>query len=204
MQSAQAFQRQLMVASAGLSPEQINIKLAAFAKDSLASAISDGEASGRYVRSVNGVIDAAEESVQAPGPIIYQFLYLEEATRFALEFAKARSPKSSGAYQSAWFALVNGQQWDEVSPIALDAEVIVTNDEPYARKIEVGSMTMSVPPHITEDASQAIRREYSGSVSAKVSFVDLAGAYRLRRDHSKHGRHKGDPITYPAVILGTV
>lgn len=202
MATAQTLERQLQVVSKGLSPEAINAALASYAKAALAEAIANGEASERYVRSVNGVIDAPESGVKAPGPIIYQFSYLEEAALYALEFATQRSPEKSGAYKKAWFAMINGKEWDQVSPIPVDAEVVVTNDRPYHRKIDVGAMTMMVPPHITDDTRQALLRNYRGSVTAKTAFVDLAGAYRLRRNHARKGRMKGDPITYPAVIIG--
>lgn len=204
MKTAALFERSLRVATAGLEPGQINATLAKTARAALADAISSGEASERYVRSVNGRIGAPEETVDAPGPIVYRFSYLDEAVVYALAFARERSPTRKGTYKRSWFAMVNGRPWDGQSPIPLDAEVIVTNDQPYHRKIEVGAMTMRVPPHIVEDTRQAVQRAFRGAIRAQMRFVDLAGAYRLERNHGRRGRRKGDPITYPAVILTMV
>lgn len=201
---ASIVERQIGIATAGLSPQAINALLARTAKQALAEAISSGEASPRYQRAVNGRVNVPEEQVQAPGPILYAFSYLEEITTYALEFARARSPKASGRYRNSWFAMVDGRVWNGRTDIPADAQVIVTNDRPYSRKIEVGAMKMRVPPNIVEDARQAVQQRYGGTVKASKRFIELSGAYRLRRNGGRRGRRRGDPITYPALVIDPV
>jgi hypothetical protein len=61
-------ERELVIATQGLAPAQVNARLASYAKQELAKALAEG-ASQTYDRYVNGRIGAVEESVQAPGPI---------------------------------------------------------------------------------------------------------------------------------------
>ncbi|HEY4136492.1 MAG TPA: hypothetical protein VGO34_14905 [Alphaproteobacteria bacterium] len=214
MKTAAAFERSLAVATAGLSPEQISARLAVIAKDALSAAISSGEAPNRYVRSVNGRVGAAEESVEAPGPIVYQFSYLEEAALYALKFAQLQSPVLSGAYRKSWFVMVDGKVWVEGADIPLGAEVIVTNDRPYHRKVDVGAMKgMRVPPHIIDVTMQQLRRLFGNSIKVQSRFVTLKDGYVLKGRHVRRGAalarrggarkdtRAGQQITYPALVI---
>lgn len=196
-----AFERELRVATAGLEPAAISKLLAQTARKALADAQRAGEAPAKYVRSVNGRIGAAEESVVAPGPIIYQFDWLSEIAEYALTFARERSPVRSGRYKRSWFAMVNGRHVTDFSQIPPDAELVIVNDVPYARKVEVGAMKMRVPPGIVEDTRQAVMRRFGNLITARRAFIDLSGAYILKTDGGRKGRRAGDPLTYPAVVI---
>jgi len=221
---AQAFERNLKIATASLEPAAISALLARTAREALAEAIAAGEASPNYVRSVNGRFGAAEETVVVPGPIIYRFSYLEDAVVFALAYCEARSPFKSGRYRKSWFALVNGALWRPGTPIPPNAEAIVTNDQPYHRKIEVGAMKMSVPPRIVEGARQALFEKFGrGVLKVERQFVWLHGGYVLkgrrrsvraaqnnRSSAFRGGRAflsgradtaAGEPMTYPALLI---
>lgn len=193
-------ERQLQLATSGLSPDAIRRELAAFAKREVAALIQKGEVPPRYTRFVNGREGAPEESVTLPGPIVYDFDRLSEVIAFALREAEQRSPKKSGRYRESWFVMVGGALWTG-GEIPSGAEVLVTNDQPYHRKIEVGAMRMSVPPGIVEAVYQAVRRRFGNRVRADVRFVTLAGGYRLKRNGARRGRRAGDPMTYPALLL---
>ncbi|MGE0425409.1 MAG: hypothetical protein AB7O88_24325 [Reyranellaceae bacterium] len=202
MPSAQSFERQLRIATAGLEPKAVSALLAKTARDALAEAIARGEASSVYTRVVNGRVGAPEESVIVPGPIVYRFNYLDDAVVYALAFCEARSPVLSGLYRRSWFALVDGAPWKEGTAIPADAEVVVTNDQPYHRKVEVGAMRMSVPPRIVESARRALLSRFGRDLlRVEVRFIRLQGGYILRRARRGRGRAKGTPITYPALII---
>jgi len=231
MATAGAFERQLTVATAGLEPDAIGRLLAQTARAALADAIRSGEASERYTRSVNGRVGAAEETVVAPGPIVYRFHYLEEVALYALTFCTARSPEKSGRYRASWFAMVDGAVWDGISEIPADAELIITNDQPYHRKIDVGAMRLRVAPRIVESARQAVLRQFRGSVTAERRFIALDGigtsgqtlpyilkgkgrrrraaqtrrssAYRAGREFlaSRRDTAAGSEMTYPALVV---
>lgn len=206
------FARDLQLATKGIAPEAINAELAKYAKSQLASAISSGEASPLYSRFVNGRPGAAEETVIAPGPILYVFSWWPEIIEFALEFLTERSPQRSGRFRESWFVMVGGARVDDFAALPVGATVTITNDQPYARKIEVGHMRMSVPPGVVEDGKVAVQRQYGKIVAVKKTFVDLAGGYVLRGHFSKgvgkfarrgirSDTRAGQPVTYPALVL---
>jgi len=212
-QRLQTFAEDIKFATKGIAPEAINAELAKFAKAELASYIGSGEGSPIYERFVNDVPGAPEESVSAPGPILYLFSWWPEIIEFALEFLIARSPERSGRYKQSWFVMVNGaERVTEFADIPVDATVTVTNDQPYSRKIEVGHMTMSVPPGVVEDGKQAVQHQYGAIIDVRKTMMLLAGGYVLKGHFTKGARKfsrtrlqrdtmAGQQETYPALVL---
>lgn len=201
MARPQAFERELKIATAGLEPAAISKLLAQTARKALAEAQSSGEAPHGYTRFVNGREGASEEQVTPPGPIVYLFDWLGPIAEYALAFAEARSPVLSGRFKKSWFVMVNGIPATDFSAIAPDAELIITNDQPYARKIEVGHMHMRVPPGIVQDTRQAVMRRFGNTVTTQVRFISLAGAYTLRKGARRKDRKAGRAISYPALVI---
>lgn len=201
MARPQAFERELKIAGAGLEPVALQRLLVQTAKKALAEAQASGEAPEEYVRIVNGRVGAPEESVELPGPIIYQFQYLRQVAEYALAFAKERSPVLSGEFKRSWFAMVNGRHTTNFTNIPVDAELIITNDRPWARKVEVGAMKMRVPPGVVEDTRQAVMRRFGNIVTAQKRFISLSGAYVLRREGQRRDRTSGKQLMYPALVV---
>lgn len=201
MARPQAFERELRLATADLAPAAIARHLAQFARRELAKAQSAGEAPDRYVRTVNGRRGASEESVIPPGPIVYEFNWLPEIAVYALAFARERSPVRSGRFKRSWFLMAGGREVGDPESIPEGAEVILTNDQPYSRKIEVGAMRMRVPPGIVEDTRQAVMRRFGNIVTAQKRFIPLSGAYVLRRGGQRKDRAEGKAISYPALVI---
>ncbi len=194
---ASSFERDLAVASAGLAPDAIAKALAAAARQALAEAQTAGEAPKRYRLLVNGREGLTEDAVIPPGPILYLFAPdWTEIAAYALEFARARSPVLSGRYRDSWFLMVDGVRVQEPPPDA--QEVVLTNDQPYSRKIELGAERVSVPPGIIEDTLAAVLDRFGGAVSAERQFVTLAGGYRL---HGTRRHRRGGEESYPALVL---
>lgn len=207
-----AFERDLTLAAAGLSPEEIARRLAELAQRGLAEAQASGAASSSYVLTVNGRAGVAEAAVVPPGPILYTFSWLTEVKDYGLAFLRTRSPKASGRYADSHFAMVNGSPIGPDEPVPFGAELVLSNPVPYARKIEVGHMKMSVPAHVYEDAQQAIRRKFGELVAVALSFVLLEGGYvlkgRFRRGSGRAARKsprkdtgRGQPLRYPALVI---
>lgn len=205
------FKRELKLATADLEPDAINKALAAFARRSLAHVLSAG-ASPSYDRIVNGRIGAAEESVQAPGPIVYEFSNWRLVVNAALDELKARSPRRSGRYQSSFLVIVGGRTVvTDFSKIRANAEVIILNAQPYTRKIEVGAMRMSVPEQHFEFARGALSRRFGKAFRIERKFVNVPEGihplmpYRLkgRRSRDKISRRDG-LLSYPALVLNPV
>lgn len=204
MARPQAFERELRLATAGLAPDAIAPLLAQFAREQLAEAQRNGEAPLSFERYVNGRAGVSEDAVIPPGPIVYEFSWLQEIAEYALAFAEARSPVLSGRYKASWFALVNGSRVTDFSSIPSDAELIITNDQPYARKVDVGAMKMRVPPGIIEDMRQAVMRRFGNVITAERRFINLEGGYILKGQGGKRGRRAaraGAEMTYPALVV---
>lgn len=201
MARPQSFERELKIATAGLDPANIAKLLAATARKALADAQSAGEAPSNYTRIVNGRQGVSEDQVTPPGPIVYLFDWFGPIAEYALAFAEARSPVLSGRFKKSWFVMVNGAVTTDFAAIPPDAELIVTNDQPYSRKIETGHMHMSVPPGIVQDTRQAVMRRFGNIIRAEVRFISLAGAYTLRRSARRKDRKAGRALTYPALVV---
>lgn len=210
-----------------LSPAAISAHLASEARRLRDEAIKAGQASPAYRTFVDGTEGRSEDSAQRT--ITYRFSSLLQATNFALREVKARSPVDSGTYRDAWLVLVNGQIWsgraDDIPP---GVTVMIVNPVPYARKIDVGGMIMSVPPQIVEGVRQRVQSEYP-TVRAERDFVMLPSGlypgapYTLKQQGVRSGivyskkrgfeqkfkpeltrrrdRRAGQQITYPALIM---
>jgi hypothetical protein len=143
--------------------------------------------------TVDGVRGAALTSVKIGGRIRFDFRYWREIAEFALKTLMDLSPVESGDYRSGHFIMANGQKV-EASAIPPDVvALIITNDMPYSRKIQIGAMRMSVPPGVYDRARVAINAKYGNVFRTDVIFVDLAGAYELKK---KSGR-----VRYPALSI---
>jgi hypothetical protein len=180
--------------------------LAAAARGARDSLIAQGRAAPSYRTMVDGRAGAAEETIRPGGSIVYRFNLLGEAASFALAFAIARSPLRSGRFKRSWFVAVDGADWTgDLRDIPPGAEVIVTNRQPYTRKIEVGGQKVNVPPGIVEAARQATRRRFP-NLQVKLQFVLIPasgspGQYILKGRHHRRDRAAGQKLTYPAVVI---
>lgn len=206
MARPQAFERELRLVTADLEPQSIARLLAQTARKALAEVQAEGIFPERYERAVNGRIGASEDSVQPPGPITYTANWLPEVAAYALAFAMERSPVRSGRFKKSWFVMVDGRETRDLESIPDEAECIITNDQPYARKIEVGAMQMRVPPGVAQDTRQAVLRRFGNIVTAQVRFIPLAVGYALRRGSQRKGRadrdrSAGRQLLYPAVVI---
>jgi hypothetical protein len=206
------FSRDLQLATADMEPSAINGALARFAKDELAKAIAAGEASSIYTRYVNGREGAPEESVQAPGPIVYDFSYWQPIIAFALDFLQKRSPVLTGRYGSTHVVMLGSQVVNPTAEIGAGEEVQIVNTQPYARKIEVGHMLMSMPDGVYQDALRAVRSQFGRVIDVRFRMVLIPGGYTLkgvfRRGYKPGARTKlkrdtqaGARMTYPSLQM---
>lgn len=213
MARIQTFDRDIRIVTEDLSPQAISAALAKFAKADLARVIETGEGTATFERIVNGRQGASEDSVIAPGPIVYLFSWWEAIIKVALTALVAASPRKTGRYASSFIVIVNGRVTTDFSNIEPSAEVIITNPQPYVRKIQVGAMQMSVPARMFERARSAISSKYTQKlVSVQVTFLNIeSGVHPLipytLKGHSRSRRKdtkSGQPLTYPALVLNMV
>ena len=206
------FARDLQMATAGIAPENLNRELAKFAKDELAKAIAAGEASSIYTRFVNGKEGASEESVEAPGPIVYDFSYWGPILKFALDYLEKRSPRKSGDYIRSHVVMVGSQMMRPDAEFAAHEEISIVATVPYSRKIEAGHMRMSVPSGVFQDARKAVQSQFGRVIDVRFRMVLIPGGYTLkgvfRRGYKPFARTKlradtaaGARMTYPALVM---
>lgn len=188
--------------------------------------IAAGAASPLYRRFVNGVEDAAGNTINLRGGSIRTvFSSMAEAAGFALQFAMDRSPVKSGAYRESWYLLVNTVPYGsaDLRSIPLGAEVTLSNFADYARKIDVGGQRMSVAPQIVEATRQAVQRKFPGITCERV-FITIPGGYVLKGRAVRSGisydkktktyfqkfipkatnradSRRGEVMTYPSLVM---
>lgn len=212
MARIQSFARDLKLATESISPENIAAELAKFARDSLAEGIREGWASPRYEKYVNGRFGAEEETVTPPGPIVYDFHWWNEIIEFSMTSLAARSPVKTGRYRESFAVMINGAYTTDLNAIPIDAEVIVVNKQPYARKIEVGFMTVSVPPAVVEDTMTKVRQRFGNMIEVRKTMVTIPNPYILKgafrkgirpqsRTKLRKDTQAGAAMTYPALKM---
>ncbi|OJX74200.1 MULTISPECIES: hypothetical protein [unclassified Mesorhizobium] len=220
------FERDLAVATAGLSPEMVNRAVADFARQEVRRVIAEGIASAKYDRYVNGVAGAPEEAYRAPGAIVYEFLNWTLVINAALDELRRRSPRRSGRYQDSFIVVADQHVVTDFGSIPAGAEVVVLNAQPYTRKMETGGNGRSGLAHV-ELSGRAIKRRFSGAFTVKSLFLTVAssidprvpyilkGQYARQRaawlaNRAAFGKPKfsrdkrrdaGQPITYPALVI---
>lgn len=176
----ETFDRDIRIATTGISEDAIARQLASFAKTELARVIQSGEGSPNFTRYVNGREGAPEESVEPgngrmPGPIFYQFAWWSEIITDALRELVKRSPRKSGRYASSFVVLSDQRPVNGYGDLPGSAEVIIFNAQPYTRKIEVGAMTMNVPPRQFDATTAVLRRKYGSQGAFRIEhrFVNI-------------------------------
>nr|WMC97945.1 hypothetical protein RAR13_04310 [Aminobacter aminovorans] len=209
MADFESFERDLRFATKGLQPEAINRELAKFAKVELRRVISTGQASSTYERYVNHVKGALEESVKAPGPILYEFVNWPLVIRAALAELQRRSPRRSGRYAGGFIVLANGGTVQDFARIPIDAEVVIFNARPYTRKIEIGA-NKTGKRHV-DGAKSAMARRFRDAFKFETRFLNVASGihpevpYRLKNSQGRRkDRQAGGLLTYPSIVINAV
>lgn len=210
---ASAFETVIRVQLDRYGPEQAKQKHIAIARAGLAAFLAGQSARPDVRIEVDGHPASSEDQVQPFGVITYRFYRMREIVSFALDYARSVSPVDSGRYRDAWFPLFAGAEI-ALADVPNSGTIIVTNDQPYSRKINVGAKGFEryAPPGVVEKVRQAVRAKYGATVDANIEFITLDGGYvlkkGLRRIHQgrryggiRRDAQAGTPITYPSLAL---
>lgn len=228
MAKFETFDRDLRLAVADLAPDRINAMLAQFAREQLAESIQRGEGSPAYKRYVNQREGAPETSVKAPGPIIYEFIWWKPVILFALAELQKRSPRKSGRFASSFIVISGGKMLTDFDDIPAEAEVVITNFQPYVRKAEAGLLGVA-RRRIFDGTKRMLNSRYREIVTAETRFLNItagvhpeipytlkggaplrAAAQSSRSSAFRAGRRTlaprkdtaaGQALTYPSVVL---
>lgn len=195
-----AFEQVIELQLQRFSPEAARLRHIEIARQTLAAFLSRQGIRPAVSIETDGRPAVSELSVKPYGVITYRFGRMREIAAFALAEAERLSPLRSGAYRDAWFAMV-GKAEVALADIPAGAIVMITNDEPYHRKIHVGARGFQryANPGIVEKLRQLVLKKYRPVVDAQIRFVTLAGGYRLRRP--ARGQPAGREMQYPALVL---
>jgi hypothetical protein len=197
-----AFERVIALQLQRFSPEEARKQHIAIARRGLAEFTAGEAPRPGYRIETDGHRAASEEEVVPFGVIAYRFLRLPDAARYALETAIEISPAESGRYKHSWFLMADGA---EITPeaIAADAaEIVLTNDQPYSRKIELrGARLADVPPGIVERVRQIVLQRFGGTIEAGIEYISLGRGYRLKGGRSRRRARAERALTYPALVM---
>lgn len=113
--------------------------------------------------------------------LVFRFLAMQDIVDFALVTLRERSPVGSGddehpgLYRDSHIVFLNGQvvQSGDVSAFRPGDQINISNPVPYARKIEIGRLTMSVPPHIYEDTAAIVGGRFGNRASVRFVFMPV-------------------------------
>lgn len=131
---------------------------------------------------VDGRSEAPLETAKVPGIIRFDFSYNREIVANIFNMLIAASPyraKKPGAdvpvhYKDEHLIFVNGVLNDDITNIPADAEVIIVNVVPYARKIERG-LSLEAPTGIYEMVAAKARRDFGAAARITFSWIGVTG-----------------------------
>jgi hypothetical protein len=149
-----------------------------------------------FKRFVDGAPGRPEEAVKPNGVILYQYPRLDLVAEFALETLRRLSPvgpPEGGHYRDSHQLFVNGQAVESLHNLKPGDKIVISNTMPYARKIEVGSMKMSVPPQVYERAVRLTRQRFGTIAEVLFTYRGFVGG----------AIHKGAKASqrYPAMLI---
>lgn len=136
--------------------------------------------------------------------IVYRYAYMGEIVAFALQVLRDKSPVGSGSdphpglYRDSHRIFLNGHAVDDVSSWRPGDQINISTPVPYARKIEIGAMKLSLPGHVYEDATQIVAARFGNQASIKFTFMpvgfgDIASYAAFLRQ--ERGGRRGDRST---------
>jgi hypothetical protein len=131
-----------------------------------------------------------------------RYLYMAEIVDDALQVLRDASPVGSagdrhpGLYRDSHMVFIDGHNVPDASNWQPGQQVNISNPEPYSRKIEVGSMKMSVPGHVYENAAVVLASKYGNSVDIKFVYMPVqfgnVAAYASFSRRQKTGQKLND------------
>lgn len=107
------------------------------------------------------------------------YLDMQALVEFALETLRSRSPVGSGSdqhqglYRDSHLVFIDGHVVANASGWRPGQQVNISNDVPYARKIELGPMKLSVPNHVYETSTPIIAGRFGNIVDVQFVFMPV-------------------------------
>jgi hypothetical protein len=124
-----------------------------------------------FVRHVDGVEGAPEESVKDGGVIVYDYDRLDLVVEFALDTLRQLSPVDKGDYVRSHTIFVDGKPVEDLKGWHEGQKIAIANTVPYARKIEVGGKKYRTHPHVYEHAAVTVNRRFGNVASVSFGYM---------------------------------
>jgi hypothetical protein len=148
---------------------------------------------------VDGVEGAALTSVRFGGQIRYQYARMDVVVDFAIMGLKRLSPVLTGRYLATHQMLIDGMLAHTFAEWDWGQEIVLTNLQPYARKIEVGAMKMRVPgtDHVFQNVAKYTRAQYNTVASVAFSYRPMAAGATVPAGTKPTNK----VLRYPVIII---
>jgi hypothetical protein len=111
--------------------------------------------------------------------IVYRYYRMGDVVSAALQQLRSNSPVGSsgdphpGLYRDSHTIFVDGHVVKDLSGWKPGSQINISNPVPYARKIEVGKMKLSVPNHVYEMAAQVLAGRFGNIAVIKFTFMPV-------------------------------
>ena len=140
-----------------------------------------------FVNGQPGEID----DITFPGNITFVFRWAMPLALEIKDTLQRIAPVLKGRYRNSFRLLVNGDEvdWEANTVIPDDAEILITNVQPYARKLEIRA-----PDGIMEGVGTAARWEYKNFADIRFQYMQLEPPAWIVRD-------TGKPVPHPAIRI---
>jgi hypothetical protein len=111
--------------------------------------------------------------------ITYRYVYMMDIAAFTLQTLRDRSPvgtdKHAGLYRDSHILFVDGHNVPDPTNFRWKPgqDLEFSNEVPYARKIELGTIRVSAPPHVYEGTAPIVAAKYGNSVNVRFVFMPV-------------------------------
>lgn len=182
--------------------DEVHRRLVDTARSEHAKVMRTAPRPSRFTRFVDGKRGLPETSVKPNGVITYIYPRIAVVVQYAMEMLFKYSPSLSGDYRRAHTIFLNGKAVSDLRDWEEGDEVVITNFMPYARKIDMGAMTMRIAgtDRTYERAVSATNRKYRSIAVALHTWRGGVG----RRSVGADGAQGKANVRYPAIVFREV
>lgn len=129
--------------------------------------------------------------------LVLSFFSMNDVVMFAIATLREKSPVGSGddphagLYRDSHIIFIDGHNVADASGWRQGQQVNISNPVPYARKIEVGPMKLSVPNHVYETSAQIIAGRVGNIVDVRFVYMPVQFGSVQNYAHSLAGQAAG-------------
>lgn len=152
---------------------------------------------------VDGVESNDIRNVRWNSQLRFQYSRMDVVVAYALDMLTRLSPVLTGRYKATHLLLIDGVPSTSLADWDWDQEIVITNVQPYARKIEVGAMQMRVPgtDHVFQTAAKFTRSEYGNVASITFTYRGLVAGAMVNPALAQTREHNRADLRYPIMII---